>query len=173
MKMTLKVATMLTWFNLIFWGLINGLLLLGALSAMFLPGLLIAVLMSAIPLNCYAALRLQKSIRDPRVPLSQQTPMGIRFVGFIALFFGINSIGEGFALIKDSGEILDFLKDYYMKQAPEIAQLPAFKAMGVADVRVAGVIFLILGLCMTVNVMLNLRLLKWYLLLRKNDEAAS
>jgi hypothetical protein len=173
MKMTLKVATILTWFNLIFWGLIIGLLLLGALSAMFLPGLLIAVLMSAIPLNCYAALRLQKSIRDPNVPLSQQTPMGIRFVGFIALFFGVNSIGEGFALIKDAREILDFLKDYYMKQAPEIAQMPAFKAMGIADVKVAGVIVLILGLCMTVNVILNLRLLKWYLLLRKHDEPAS
>ena len=169
MKMTLKAATILTWFNLIFWGFINGLLLLGAMSAMFLPGLLAAVLVSAIPLNCYAALRLHKSIRYPNIPLSQQTPMGIRFVGFIALFFGINSIGEGFALIKDSKEFLDFIKDYYTKQAPDIAQMPAFKSMGVADVRAAGVICLVLGLCMAVNVVLNLRLLRWYLLLRKND----
>jgi hypothetical protein len=169
MRTTLKVATILTWFNLIFWGLINGLLLLGALSAMFLPGLAIAVLMSAIPLNCYAALKLHKSIRNPGIPLSQQTPMGIRFVGFIALFFGINSIGEGFALIKDAREFLDFIKDYYTKQAPDITQMPAFKSMGVADVRAAGVICLILGLCMAVNVVLNLRLLRWYLLLRKND----
>jgi hypothetical protein len=169
MKTTLKVATILTWFNLIFWGLITGLLLLGALSAMFLPGLAIAVLMSAIPLNCYASLKLHKSIRHPGIPLSQQTPMGIRFVGFIALFFGINSIGEGFALIKDGREFLDFIKDYYTKQAPDIAQMPAFKSMGVADVRAAGVICLVLGLCMAVNVVLNLRLLRWYLLLRKND----
>jgi hypothetical protein len=108
MKMTLKVATILTWFNLIFWGFITGLLLLGALSAMFLPGLLIAVLMSAIPLNCYAALKLHKSIRNPLIPLSQQTPMGIRFVGFIALFFGVNSIGDGFALIKNARRVPGF-----------------------------------------------------------------
>lgn len=169
MKTTLKVATILSWFNLIFWGLINGLLLLGALSTMNMPGLLIAVLMSAIPLNCYAALKLHRSIRNPLIPLNQQTPMGVRFVGFIALFFGVNSIGDGFALIKNPREFLDFLKDFYTKQAPEIAQMPAFKSIGLADMRTAGVICLILGLCMAVNVVLNLRLLRWYLLLRKND----
>jgi hypothetical protein len=169
MRTTLKAATILSWFNLIFWGLINGLLLLGALSAMNMPGLLIAVLMSAIPLNCYAALKLHKSIRNPLIPLNQQTPMGIRFVGFIALFFGVNSIGDGFALIRDPREFLDLLKDFYTKQAPEIAQMPAFKSIGLADMRTAGVICLILGLCMAVNVVLNLRLLRWYLLLRKND----
>jgi hypothetical protein len=170
MKMTLKVATILTWFNLIIWGFITGLLLLGTLSAMFLPGLALAVLISAIPLNGYAALKLQKSIRYPTIPLSQQTPTGIRFVGFIALFVGVNLIGEGFALIKDAKEFLDFLKDFYNKQAPDIAQMPAFKSMGVADVRAAGVICLILGLCLAVSVVLNLRLLRWYLLLlRKND----
>ena len=169
MKTTLKVATILSWFNLIFWGLINGLLLLGALSTMNMPGLLIAVLMSAIPLNCYAALKLHRSIRNPSIPLNQQTPTGVRFVGFIALFFGVNSIGDGFALIKNPREFLDFLKDFYTKQAPEIAQMPAFKSIGLADMRTAGVICLILGLCMAVNVVLNLRLLRWYLLLRKND----
>lgn len=169
MKTTLKVATILSWFNLIFWGLINGLLLLGALASINMPGLLIAVLMSAIPLNCYAALKLHRSIRNPLIPLNQQTPMGIRFVGFIALFFGVNSIGDGFALIKNPREFLDFLKDFYTKQAPEIAQMPAFKSIGLADMRTAGVICLILGLCMAVNVVLNLRLLRWYLLLRKND----
>ena len=87
----------------------------------------------------------------------------------VARSIGINSIGEGFALIKDGREFLDFIKDYYTKQAPDIAQMPAFKSMGVADVRAAGVICLVLGLCMAVNVVLNLRLLRWYLLLRKND----
>jgi hypothetical protein len=169
MKTTLKVATILSWFNLIFWGLINGLLLLGALASMNMPGLLIAVLMSAIPLNCYAALKLHRSIRNPSIPLNQQTPTGIRFVGFIALFFGVNSIGDGFALIKNPREFLDFLKDFYTKQAPEIAQMPAFKSIGLADMRTAGIICLILGLCMAVNVVLNLRLLRWYLLLRKSD----
>lgn len=169
MKMTLKIATILTWFNLILWGFFLGLFLLAFLSMMYLPGVVILVLLSAIPLNCYAALKLQQSIRNPAIPLSQQTPTGIRFVGFIPLFVGFYLIWNGFTMIGSAGEILQYIKDYDAKAFPDIVKMPAFKSMGVADVRAAGVICLILGLCMAVNVILNLRLLRWYLLLRKND----
>ncbi len=90
MKMVLKIASVLTWFNLIVWGLITCLFLLAVLSSMYLPYLIVPVLMSAIPLNCYAALSLHNSIRRPSLPLSSQAPVGIRFVGFIAFVFGIN-----------------------------------------------------------------------------------
>lgn len=169
MKMTLKVASVLTWINLIFWGLITGRLLLETLASMYLPALVIVVMVSAIPLNCYAALKLHKSIRHPNIPLSSQTPAGIRFIGFIALFYGLNVIGAGIAIIQNAKEVLDFLKDYYTKEAPEVAQMPAFKSMAAADMRGAGVVILILGICLAVNVILNLRLLRWYLLLRKTD----
>ena len=169
MKLTLKAATVLTWFNLLFWGLIIGILLLGSLSAMNLPSMLIGVLLSAIPLNCYAGLKLHQSIRNPATPLSQQTPMGIRFVGFVALFYGVNMIGEGFALIRDTREILDFMKDYNAKEMPDVAQMSWIKSISVADVRAGGVVILLLGLFMMVNVILNLRLLRWYLFLRKSD----
>jgi hypothetical protein len=169
MKTTLKVARILTWFNLIFWGFFLGLFLLSFLSVMYLPGVAILVLMGAVPLNCYAALKLHQSIRNSAIPLSQQTPTGIRFVGFIPVFLGVYLIWNGITMIGSAGEILHFIKDFDTKEFPDIAQMPAFKSMGISDVRAAGVICLILGLCMAVNVVLNLRLLRWYLLLRKND----
>ena len=56
MKIALKVATVLTRFNLIFWGFMVCFFLLGFLAVGYLPGVMILVLLSAIPLNCYAAL---------------------------------------------------------------------------------------------------------------------
>jgi hypothetical protein len=163
------VATVLTRFNLIFWGFMVCFFLLGFLAVGYLPGVMILVLLSAIPLNCYAALKLHQSIRNPAIPLSQQTPTGIRFVGFIPVFVGVYLSWSGFAMIGSAGEILHFIKDFDTKEFPEIAQRPEFKSVGVAEVRAAGVICLILGLSLAVNVILNLRLLRWYLLLRKND----
>jgi hypothetical protein len=168
MKMNLKIATILTWFNIIIWGLIGGLFLLSALASMNLPILAGVVLLSAIPLNCYAALKLQRSIRQPALSLNSQTPVGIRFVGFIALFLGIYWVGDGLAVLRNPKVVLDFLKDQ-LSQMPQMAQTPKFKSIGVADVRAAGALALILGLCIVVNVVLNLRLLRWYFLVRKSD----
>jgi hypothetical protein len=168
MKMGLKIASVLTWFNLIFWGLITGFMLLAALGSASLPVLLIPVLMSAIPLNCYAALKLHASIRRPGLPLSNQTPVGIRFVGFIALFFGISCLGDGFVWINNTKEVLDMFKDQ-LSQVPQMAQMPRFKSLTVADFRWGGVFVLILGLCIVINVVLNLRLLRWYYLVKKSD----
>ena len=59
MKTTIKVATILTWFNLIVWGGLLGLLLLLGLAAGFMPVIIVVFLFSAIPLHNYAALKLQ------------------------------------------------------------------------------------------------------------------
>jgi hypothetical protein len=169
MKMTLKVATILTWFNLIFWGLVDSLFILMSAVSLNLPVLAGAVLISAIPLNCYAALKLQASIRHPAVPLSSQTPVGIRFVGFIALFFGINWLGDGYAFLKNTNEFMQFIKDQ-LAQLPQVTQqFPQLKTIGPADIRQAGVFCLFLGLCVIINVVLNLRLLRWYYLVKKSD----
>jgi len=172
MKTTLKVATILTWFNLIFWGLVDSLFILMSVLSLNLPVLAGAVLISAIPLNCYAALKLQASIRHPAVRLSSQTPVGIRFVGFIALFFGINWLGDGYAFLKNTNEFMQFIKDQ-LAQLPQLTQqFPQIKAIGPADIRQAGVFCLILGLCVIVNVVLNLRLLRWYYLVKKSDASS-
>jgi len=169
MKTMLKTASVLTWFNIIFWGLIDSLLLLSSLSSFNMLILAGAVLFSAIPLNCYAALKLHTSIRRPNVPLSHQTPVGIRFVGFIALFFGISWVADGVGLLKNAKEFLGVIKDQ-LSQTPQIAkEFPQVNNIGEGDVHNAGVVALILGLCVVVNVVLNLRLLRWYYLVGKSD----
>ncbi len=165
MKTALKIASVLTWFNIIFWGLTGAFLLLGSLGSMNLPVLAATVLMSAIPLNCYAALKLHASIRRAGLPLSHQTPVGIRFVGFIALFFGIICVGDGFVLISNTKEVLDTFREQ-LAQYPQVTQ---FKSLTIADFRSGGVFVLFLGLSVVVNVVLNLRLLHWYYLVRKSD----
>src|ERR1700710_625540 len=113
MKITLKVASILTWFNLIVWGyfLVNG--LLGAFSMGALPLVAILFLLSAIPLNCYAALQLQKSIKRPEIKLSPNTPVGIRFVGIVAFFFAFFFVVSGTVLMQNVGEMLTMLKAQY------------------------------------------------------------
>jgi hypothetical protein len=173
MKTILKIASILTWFNIIFWGVIAGLLLLGSLTSFNPLILALTVLICAVPLNCYAALKLHASIRRPVLPLRHQTPAGIRFVGFIALFFGISWIADGVVLLKNgkdtreiiSGQIADLAKQY--QQVPQFAQ---FKNVHEPDVaHIGGLVFLFLGLCVAINVVLNLRLLRWYYLVRKSD----
>ena len=70
MKTILRIASVLTWFNIVFWGMIVAFGLLGAFLLGQMAYVVGLVLLSAIPLNCYAALKLHTSIRYPNVPLS-------------------------------------------------------------------------------------------------------
>lgn len=161
MKTMLKIASVLTWFNVVFWGagVVFG-LLYGLLNVQ-LPYLLLFVLLSAIPLSCFAGLKLHTSIRYPNVPLAHQIPVGIRFVGLMALFFGISAIFGGVNIIANPNPLLDALKEM-------VAQMPAdirgYYPVKRVFAEVFGVGALILGLCIAVNVVLNLRLLRWYYL---------
>jgi hypothetical protein len=166
MKTILRVASVLTWFNIIFWGMIVAFGLLGVLLLGQLPYVVGLVLLSAIPLNCFAALKLHTSIRYPNVPLSHQTPVGIRFVGLMALFFGITNIITGVSVIADPAPMLDSMKEM-------VAQMPAdvrgFYSVKKVFVEIAGAALLVLGLLVAINVVLNLRLLRWYYLVHKSD----
>jgi hypothetical protein len=167
MKTALTAASVLSWINLIVWGLIvvSGLFLtvptgqLGYVS--------VIVLLSSVPLSCYAAIKLHASIRHPDIPLSHQTPTGIRFVGLMALFFGITYVGYGVMIIGHPQVILEA-----MKVMPD--KLPGYTPAQIAALAKAVVIFVgfllvILGLMVAVNVVLNLRLLRWYYLMHKSD----
>lgn len=162
MKTTLTIATILSWINIIVWGLIVlfGLLIIVP-SGQMLP-ISFVVLQISIPLNCYAALKLHASIRHSNIPLSHETPIGIRFVGLMALFFGIMYVGYGVVILGHPQLILDsinVLPDKMPGYTPE--QLAALKKMVVI---LGGIISLVLGLMVAVNVVLNLRLLRWYFL---------
>ena len=163
MKKALKVSAVLSWINMIIFGIVVLVALLGALvvhSAAILVG---AFLASTVLLHSYAALQLHKSIRDLSIPLSSQTPVGIRFIGFIASFMGAMQIADGFVCLADTKEMLPLL----ISQSTQSAQLSQPVLM--ATLRVTGVIVLLLGLSVCTNVTLNFRLLRWYQFMQKEE----
>jgi hypothetical protein len=163
MRITLKVATILTWFNLFIWGYFIFSGLLGVLSVGALPLIAVFVLLSAIPLNCYAALQLQKSIRRPDIKLSSSTPTGIRFVGIAAFLFAVLFVLFGVGLLQNLSETIRMLRDQYK----DVKGIEPF--LDPVFLRKLGLSSMILGLCVGVNVLLNLRLLRWYYLVRQSD----
>ena len=160
MKNALKASTILSWFNLIVWGLFAGITVLGALFIN--PVLLIATLIMGVTvLHSYACLQLLKSIKDPALPLSSQTPVGIRFIGFIALFIGILYFMQGLGVIQNARTLMPSME----------AQLPPqFKDIDLYHTIIKlGIFFLVTGASIAINVFLSFRLLRWYLFLREND----
>ena len=162
MKMTLKIGRILAWFNLIYWGfgILNGFFSAVAMGNPLVW--VIVVLMAAIPLNSYAALQLHKSIRRPEVKLSHNTPVGIRFVGSVVIFIGICFIGAGLIIVRFAKELLPQLKE----------QTAAMKGLTIdtpGQVQSFGIVMIFLGGIMLIGAMLNMRLLRWYYLVKKSD----
>jgi hypothetical protein len=153
MKNVLKISGILSWFNLIVWGLIVLYVTLNILTVGQLPLLFLPFLLCVIVLHSYAALQLHKSIRDPTKPLSNQTPAGLRFIGVIAAFVGIIFIADGAAITQNPHEILRIMES----QVPQVKGL-----VPVGVLRASGVFALVSGICVVFNVILNFRLLRWY-----------
>jgi hypothetical protein len=165
MKISLKVASVLTWFNLLWWGL-NLITSLPRAFATGLPMLLFVVVLASIPLNCYAALQLHKSIRRPSVKLGSQVPVGIRFVGMAAQICGIGLVLLGFFFLLYTTQLLAIIKD------PGVRTEGIQEFLNPRGIRLIGGFFLFLGLCVVINVILNFRLLRWYYLVRQSDADA-
>ena len=168
MKKALKIASVLTWFNLVFWGLLVISSFLGALLTGQSSTVAVLVLLSAIPLNAFAALRLHASIRYSGIPLSHQTPVGIRFVGLVALFFGIMIVSVGSTIVGNPGLVANAWKDTLTK-VPENIRSVYPPTVPIGLVRLVGGAMLALGLLVVINVILNLRLLRWYYLVHRSD----
>ena len=163
MRKTLIIARILTWFNLIFWGGLLVIALLGVFLRQQIAALLSIVLFCAIPLHSYAARQLQRAIRFPNVKLSHHTPTGIRFVGLVALFFGIVLFGNAYVMLSDPGAAIEVLK----QSMPDPKQLP--DAQLHAWMHPLGIFLLVIGVIVILNVILNNRLLRWYYFIKKND----
>jgi len=163
MNNILKIAAILTWINMVIWGLLCAFFLLGALTSGTPAYLVVLILPSAVVLHSYAAIQLQKSIRNPSVPLSSQTPTGIRFIGFVVLFIGIMNLFSSFTLIQNSREVLQQLQS---QMPPEMKGFH-FKEV---HIRIIGIIAMLIGLCIVVNANLNFRLLRWYILSKDDQE---
>jgi len=160
MKTALKIAAILSWFNLIFWGinLISALPTIAGRGSLMVISL---VLVASIPLNAYASLQLHKSIRRPAVKLNHQTPAGIRFVGLVAEFIGILLLLVGLAVLLNPQQTLTALKD---SQDPVMRE----RLATIQAVKFIGGFFIFLGITVCVNVVLNFRLLRYYLV-RQSD----
>ena len=164
MKKLQIIGRALAWFNLIFWGIPIVSFLLGVLASVDLQFLVPVVLLAAVPLHSFAALQLQRSLRHPQIKLSQQTPAGIRFVGTIALFIGILLAFTGAAAMGVAKEMLPQFKE-------KMGQFKQWdmSAMTVGDLRAIAALYLLLGLAVVANVMIHLRLLRWYYLVKQSD----
>jgi hypothetical protein len=163
MKTTIRMAKVLTWFNLIVWGGLLGISLLVGLATMYIALIVAVFLFSAIPLHSYAALMLQKSIRHPEVKLSHHTPVGVRFIGFVALFFGICTVANTCAVIADPRTALKSME-------AGIAETKGLSESEMAAMlRVIAGFVLLMGIAVVVNVILNMRLLRWYYLVKQSD----
>jgi hypothetical protein len=163
MKTVRTLGRILAWFNLIYWGMgvLSGLL---QATSMGIPlAWVVVVLMAAIPLNSYAALQLHKSIRRPEIPLSHNTPAGIRFVGSFVVLIGICFLGFGVLLLEWPQDFLAAFKE----QAVNMNQL--VNLTSVDQLRSLGVFVVVLGIVMIASALLNMRLLRWYLLAKRGD----
>ena len=163
MKTTLTAARVLTWLNIIVWSAFLGFILLAALAMQAFPLLVIVFLFGAIPLHSFAALKLHKSIKYPSIKLSNQTPVGIRFIGIIALFFGIMMLANSYMSIQSPEKGLSLMKEG-MADTKGMSD-----AVLTGYIRLGGCIALVLGLAIIINVILNLRLLRWYYLVKQSD----
>ena len=166
MNKVLKIATVLTWINMIIWCFMTlaGLLVVSAYGAI---ALIVLLLPTAVVLHSYASFQLQKSIRRPAVPLNSQTSVGIRFIGFVALFAGVGTLISGIGVIQHPQVYLDQTLGS-QKALQEQMHLP-FAKPTISQVYAVGAFVALVGLSVAVNVNLNFRLLRWYYYLRDNS----
>jgi hypothetical protein len=162
MKAVLRIATILTWINMLAWGYIVASLLIDGISSQVSFFFVTAFFASFVVLHSYAALRLQRSIRNPAIPLSGQTPGGIRFIGMVVLLYGLFFLATGCTFLQQPREALQMFRN---QMAAEMT-----KGLTAREVRAGGAIILLAGISITLNVFLNFRLLRWYFLSKRGDE---
>jgi len=170
MNKILKIATVLTWINMIFWGFVCLVFLWGVLSSGTTAMLIILIFPSAVVLHSYAAFQLQKSIRNPAVPLTSQTSGGIRFIGFVALFVGLIMLIQGIGTLTNAPAALKQWEDITKDLQNQTSTKDTVIVPTLSRVRLIGIFGLLIGLSVAVNVNLNFRLLRWYYFLRNNSE---
>jgi hypothetical protein len=166
MNKILKIVKVLSWINMIIWIFVSIVGLLIALGAGTPAALVVIIFPSAVVLHSYASFQLQKSIRNPAIPLNRQTPMGIRFIGFVALFVGISMLVNGISTAAQPHAYLKQWQDMQEQMNLKKGNFIPTRSMIVA----AGLFSLLVGLSVAVNVNLNFRLLRWYNYIRENSD---
>lgn len=155
-KRPLQVTLVLSWFNgtvagfFALFGLLMMTRILGLASA-----LVPVVMLGSIVLHSYAALQLRRSLLNPAIPLGSQTPVGVRFLGYISLFVGVLYGGFAMLMFQNTGDML--------KQYKEVTKLKDVDpAMMAGPLKGFSVFLILFSLSIVFNVFLNLRLLRYY-----------
>ncbi len=154
MKTEIQISTILSWINII----IGGMWVFAGLMAVLMMGnmmlLLPVLLIASIVLHSYATMQLIRAIKNPSVPLGSQTPVGIRMVGFLALFFAVSNIISAVTVWQNAGEFLEKSRETLPEQLKDFDILPYLKGM---------LVFLfVFNLCIALNVLISMRLLRRY-----------
>jgi hypothetical protein len=163
MKRALAISNVLSWVNLIAGGILVFLALLLLLTMPIFPVLLSTVLIGCIVLHSYAALQLRKSILNPSLPLNKQTPVGIRIMGFMSLFFATMALMSSVLTLQNMDQIL---KQIQTQGSKEMSRDIMHRAL-----LISSVFSLLFSLSVIMNVGLNFRLLRWYNLSQANKDA--
>ncbi|HEV2479258.1 MAG TPA: hypothetical protein VGS79_06330 [Puia sp.] len=163
MKIVQTLGRALAWFNLIYWGLSVVTSLLQGLAAGNMAIIVASVFLAAVPLNSYASLQLHRSIRNPAVKLNHQTPVGIRFVGSFVVLIGAFLAGVGLLVVVGAKQIFPMIKE----NAVDMPQPFTIKSSG--ELVEMGAILLFFGSLMLIGAVLNMRLLRWYYLVKRSD----
>jgi len=161
MERLTKLTAVLSWFNLVIASIIALVALVSGLAAGNMLYLLMSVLLaSAIILHSYAALQLRKSIVAPQIPLAHQTPVGIRFMGYVSLFFACMNLFNSVSIIQHTPDFISQVK--LPPGSPKIDLIALLRGVSVFAI--------FFSLTIIFNVILNFRLLRWYLFHAGNDK---
>lgn len=89
------------------------------------PILIFALITGAVVIHSILSLALQKSLVNPEVPLKSNTPGGIKIMGFMAMFYGILLVTNGWVGLTNLDEMLN----QTMKQMPKQQPAPDMATM--------------------------------------------
>ncbi len=159
MRKIIAVSNILSWINLVVGSLLAFCALLTVMALPAIAVMVSVVLIGCIVLHSYAALQLRKSILNEAVPLNKQTPIGIRIMGYMSLFFTIMLFSNAVYMLQNTKELL--------KQVQFPKEMKNVDITGI--VHGTSIFMLLFSLSVIINVVLNLRLLRWYLIASRKE----
>ncbi|HVM90021.1 MAG TPA: hypothetical protein VMT76_17670 [Puia sp.] len=159
MKRAIVISNVLSWINLVIGSVFALLAFLTVGAFPPIAVLLSVVLIGCIVLHSYAAIQLRKSIIRPEMPLNRQTPVGIRMMGYMALFFAIMMFSNAIFMLQNTKDLL--------KGVALPAQLNENDFITI--IHITGSIILLFALSVIINVVLNFRLLRWWYIMSENN----
>ena len=106
MKKAIAISNVLSWVNLVIGSFMAICALFTIVALPPIAVLISVVLIGCIVLHSYAAIQLRKSLSNAAVPLSKQTPVGIRMMGFVSLFFAFMLFTNSIYMLQNTKELM-------------------------------------------------------------------